>query len=76
MSHYAIFDKEGCVAFFDQAASPRDALARLQADDESYRTDPPRVHELSEEETDLLRDWITDGQQTHRWPFDWRGSLR
>lgn len=76
MTHYAIFDRNGCVAFFDQAASPRDALIRLQAEDESYLIDPPRAHELSEDETGLLRDWISDGQKTHLWPFDWRGPLR
>jgi hypothetical protein len=73
---YAIFDKNGMVAFYDHAVSEQDALKKLQSEDESYCCDPPRVHALDAEECSLMDQWLAADQATHLWPFDWRGSLR
>lgn len=70
---FAIFDLNGCLAFFDKAESRQDAIRKLTAEDESYSTfDPDDVHELDQEECDLLQSWYDGGQKTHEWPFDWR----
>ena len=73
MKTYAIFDLEGCVAFFDRAADRADAIRQLAKEDETYANiDDRRVHELDDHETALMKQWIADGQKTHEWPFEWR----
>lgn len=73
MKTYVIFDLEGCAAFFGPAKDRDDAIRQLTAQDETYaNVDERRVHELDEQETALMRQWIDGGQKTHEWPFDWR----
>jgi len=68
--NYVIFNSAGKVSFFGPAVNHSDAAHRLAAADESY-VDGVRVHELDAEETQLMRQWVADGQKTSAWPFDW-----
>jgi len=68
--NYVIFNSAGKASFFGPAANHSDAAHRLAAADESY-VDGVRVHELDAEETQLMRQWVADGQKTSAWPFDW-----
>lgn len=73
MTKYAIFDLNGCLAFFDEAASKGHAIRKLWAEDDSYGDiGDERVYELSAEEAALMQAWYEGGQKTNEWPFDWR----